>query len=147
MSFTERQSESQAPVVPKAATQGAEAHRTWVEASVWNERMLAALKNGVKGGKWFSLIDKVSSALAKYILRGPGTVHHGCSLGAGEPIPMRKPPTGEPCAGEPHARFGGRGRREPFPTPIDRRPSGYVTEILRHYTRIYSGLFKSVKFG
>jgi hypothetical protein len=24
-------------------------------------------------------------------------------------IPMRKPPTGEPCAGEPHARFGGRG--------------------------------------
>jgi RNA-directed DNA polymerase len=31
----------------------------WVEASVWNERMLAALENGVKGGKWFSLIDKV----------------------------------------------------------------------------------------
>src|SRR5262245_29542692 len=37
----------------------------------------------------------------------------------GEPIPMRKPPTGEPCAGEPHARFGGRGRQEPFPTPIE----------------------------
>ena len=33
---------------------------------------------------------------------------------------MRKPPTGEPCAGEPHARFGGRGRRKPFPTPIDK---------------------------
>ncbi|MCI0504775.1 MAG: group II intron reverse transcriptase/maturase [Gammaproteobacteria bacterium] len=31
----------------------------WVEACVWNERMLAALDNGVKGGKWFSLIDKV----------------------------------------------------------------------------------------
>ena len=31
----------------------------WVEASVWTERMLAALGNGVKGGKWFSLIDKV----------------------------------------------------------------------------------------
>jgi len=30
-----------------------------VEASVWSERMLAALGNGVKGGKWFSLIDKV----------------------------------------------------------------------------------------
>jgi hypothetical protein len=25
---------------------------------VWNERMLAALENGVKGGQWFSLIDK-----------------------------------------------------------------------------------------
>jgi RNA-directed DNA polymerase len=48
--------------VPKVARQGAEAHRrawSWVEASVWNERMLAALENGVKGGKWFSLIDKV----------------------------------------------------------------------------------------
>jgi RNA-directed DNA polymerase len=33
-----------------------------VEASVWNERMLAALENGVKGGKWFSLIDKVYRA-------------------------------------------------------------------------------------
>jgi len=31
---------------------------------------------------------------------------------------MRKPPTGEPCAGEPHARFGGRGERKLFPTPI-----------------------------
>ena len=30
-----------------------------MEATVWNERMLAALGNGVKGGKWFSLIDKV----------------------------------------------------------------------------------------
>src|SRR5215471_2994944 len=34
---------------------------------------------------------------------------------------MRKLPTGEPCAGEPPARFGGRGGREPFPTPIKRR--------------------------
>lgn len=31
----------------------------WVERSVWSERMLQALEDGVKGGKWFSLIDKV----------------------------------------------------------------------------------------
>ena len=31
----------------------------WVEAAVWTERMLAALGNGVKGGKWFSMMDKV----------------------------------------------------------------------------------------
>ncbi len=31
----------------------------WVETGVWTERMLAALGNGVKGGKWFSLMDKV----------------------------------------------------------------------------------------
>jgi RNA-directed DNA polymerase len=60
--FTTKQSESKAPGVPEVATQGAESHRrdwSWVEASVWNERMLAALENGVKGGKWFGLIDKV----------------------------------------------------------------------------------------
>ena len=37
---------------------------------------------------------------------------------------MRKPLTGEPYAGEPHVRFGGRGRREPFSTPI-------VSELVR----------------
>ncbi len=31
---------------------------------------------------------------------------------------MRKPPTGEPYAGKPHVRFGGRGGLRPFPTPI-----------------------------
>lgn len=31
----------------------------WVEPSVWTPRMLTALEQGVKGGKWFSLIDKV----------------------------------------------------------------------------------------
>ena len=34
---------------------------SWVEPSVWTERMLTALAEGVKGGKWFSLIDKVFS--------------------------------------------------------------------------------------
>jgi RNA-directed DNA polymerase len=33
--------------------------RFWVEPTVWTERMLAALEQGVKGGQWFSLIDKV----------------------------------------------------------------------------------------
>src|ERR1043165_1265650 len=31
---------------------------------------------------------------------------------------MQEPPTGEPYAGEPPVRFGGRGARECFPTPI-----------------------------
>jgi RNA-directed DNA polymerase len=31
----------------------------WTEPSVWTDRMLTALENGVKGGSWFSLIDKV----------------------------------------------------------------------------------------
>jgi RNA-directed DNA polymerase len=32
---------------------------SWVEPNVWTDRMLTALENGVKGGVWFSLIDKV----------------------------------------------------------------------------------------
>ena len=32
---------------------------SWVEPAVWTERMLTALERGVKGGQWFSLIDKV----------------------------------------------------------------------------------------
>ena len=32
---------------------------SWVEASVWTERMVSALVNGVKGGRWYSLMDKV----------------------------------------------------------------------------------------
>jgi RNA-directed DNA polymerase len=31
----------------------------WAEASIWTDPMLAALENGVKGRKWFSIIDKV----------------------------------------------------------------------------------------
>ena len=31
----------------------------WVEPTVWTDRMLKALETGVKGGVWFSLMDKV----------------------------------------------------------------------------------------
>jgi RNA-directed DNA polymerase len=33
----------------------------WTERTVWTDRMLTALEQGVKGGVWFSLIDKVYS--------------------------------------------------------------------------------------
>lgn len=36
-----------------------DARWAWTEPSVWTERMLDALEEGVKGGKWYSLIDKV----------------------------------------------------------------------------------------
>jgi hypothetical protein len=44
---------------------------------------------------------------------------------------MRKPPTGEPCAGKPPARFGGRGGREPFPTPMHE----FVNHTQKEYAR------------
>src|SRR5436305_2476766 len=49
--------------VPTTAKQVGDAMgpRTWAEPSVWTERMLTTLEQGVKGGVWFSLIDKVYS--------------------------------------------------------------------------------------
>ncbi len=32
---------------------------SWVEPTVWTDRMLTALEHGVKGGTWYSLMDKV----------------------------------------------------------------------------------------
>lgn len=47
--------------VPDRAKQAGDirARWAWVEAAVWTDRMLTALEQGVKGGVWFSLIDKV----------------------------------------------------------------------------------------
>lgn len=56
---------SEVSTVSERAKHDAEARAgkwAWVETSIWTERMLAALDNGVKGSKWFSLIDKVVRA-------------------------------------------------------------------------------------
>ena len=55
--------EERPPGVPETAKQGGDirARWAWVEPEVWTERMLEALERGVKGGKWFSLIDKVGA--------------------------------------------------------------------------------------
>jgi RNA-directed DNA polymerase len=60
---TDRQEEAGPVTVPEEAKQAGEvrARWAWVEPCVWTERMLTALEEGVKGGKWFSLIDKVSA--------------------------------------------------------------------------------------
>lgn len=49
-------------IAPRAKTVGEIRDRwPWVEPHVWTERMLTALEEGVKGGKWYSLMDKVYS--------------------------------------------------------------------------------------
>jgi RNA-directed DNA polymerase len=52
---------SESATVPEKAkqTESDPAQWAWVDRDIWTERMLAALGNGVKGHKWFSLIDKV----------------------------------------------------------------------------------------
>lgn len=53
--------EEQRSIVPETAKQERKlpSQWDWVEPLVWTDKMLAALERGVKGGKWFSLIDKV----------------------------------------------------------------------------------------
>ena len=52
--------EPQPAPVPEATQAGdVRARWAWTEPEVWTERMLTALEQGVKGGVWFSLIDKV----------------------------------------------------------------------------------------
>ena len=41
---------------PEGETQAPQSW-AWVEASIWTKRMLAALDNGVTGGRWYSLRD------------------------------------------------------------------------------------------
>jgi RNA-directed DNA polymerase len=58
---TDSEREDAPTVVPARATQVGEirARWAWVEPVVWTDRMLMALETGVKGGRWFSLVDKV----------------------------------------------------------------------------------------
>ena len=59
--MTDRQAEEQPAAVSVATKQAGETLErwSWVEPSVWTERMLTALEKGVQGGKWYSLMDKV----------------------------------------------------------------------------------------
>jgi RNA-directed DNA polymerase len=57
---TDKQTEVAPAAVTETPKQAGEirARWAWTEPSVWTERMLTALEEGVKGGKWFSLMDK-----------------------------------------------------------------------------------------
>jgi RNA-directed DNA polymerase len=56
-----KSAEEQPEAVPARATRAGDTllHWDWVEPRIWTPRMLTALEQGVKGGKWFSLIDKI----------------------------------------------------------------------------------------
>src|SRR5207244_12740804 len=75
----ETQLQMKLPGVP-LAKQGREVppQWEWTEASVWTERMLATPERGIKGGKWFSLIDKVWKM--ENLQSAGQTVAHGTSV-------------------------------------------------------------------
>ena len=60
--MTDKPKEEKPATVPEAKQVGETQGRwEWAEPTVWTERMLSALERGVKGGKWYSLMDKVYS--------------------------------------------------------------------------------------
>lgn len=76
----EHPSASVPPKTQSEATKQAEEVRArwaWTDPGVWTDRMLTALENGVKGGQWFSLIDKVYAestlySAGRYVTSKPG---------------------------------------------------------------------------
>ena len=63
---------------------------------------------------------------AYFAERGLFTLYRSSCCGAS--IPMRKPLTGEPYAGKPHVRFGGRGGFA-FPTPMCAREGAQLSSV------------------
>jgi RNA-directed DNA polymerase len=59
--MTEDEPNKPSTVPARAKQDGAHSAQRWdwVEDSIWTEQMLATLSKGIKGGKWYSLIDKV----------------------------------------------------------------------------------------
>ncbi len=59
--MTERTPEEQSAAVSERTRRDEEIRLRWqwVELAIWTPRMLAALEQGVKGGNWYSLMDKV----------------------------------------------------------------------------------------
>lgn len=77
-------------------------------------RLLAQAGEATGAGR----LSRRPSTLAECLLRECRAVRALHGLGLRETVSMKKLPTGEPYAGKPPVRFGGRGRRKPIPTPI-----------------------------
>ena len=59
--------------VPAGATRDGKTpgRYAWVEPTIWTPRMVQALQNGVKGGRWYSVIDKVLTLRSLEALAAP----------------------------------------------------------------------------
>ena len=101
-----------APLVPARAMQDANDVNRPVgvvhEALIRSEFMVSALVTASRQETGFGL-HTCQAQTGKVAVTQPV---------ASKALPMWKPPTGEPYAGKPPVRFGGRGGRKPFPTPI-----------------------------
>src|SRR5580704_15738579 len=64
-----KQADPKPATVPFGATPAGQppSVKEWANRAVWNDRMLDALHQGVRGGKWHTLIDKVYNSFNLYV--------------------------------------------------------------------------------
>ena len=114
-----------APLVPARAMQGANDVNRPVGRSARSLDLIRALGvragNGVKAGNGLRLTH----------LPGSNRASRSNTPGGKQGTPdVDKPPTGEPYAGKPPVRFGGRGGRKSFPTPIQAARRQHVAQVI-----------------
>lgn len=128
--------EGKPAVVPARAMQAGEvrARWPWVKPEVWTERMLTALEEGVKGGKWFSLIDKVYDPRTLRIAFGEVKANNGAPGGDHQTIKMFEEHLGENLSRLSEELKSGRYRPRaiqrkyiPKPGSQEKRPLGIPT--------------------
>jgi RNA-directed DNA polymerase len=122
--------------VSERAKQAGETLARWarVEAAAWTERMLMALENGVKGGVWFSLMDKVErpqnlrSAFAKVKANGgaAGVDHQTVAMCASN-LEANLEQLSEQLRKDRYRPQPIRGVYIPQPGSIEKRPLGIPT--------------------
>jgi len=128
--------EQSLPTVAATPAQGREipSRWDWTEPAVWTERMLTALDNGVKGGKWFSLIDKVwhpanlEAAWRKVQANGgAGGVDHQTVARFGRHMDQELRELGQALRGGRYSPCGIRRVYIPKPGSAEKRPLGIPT--------------------
>lgn len=161
--MTNTTKEKKPATVPEAKQAGETRDRwEWVEPTVWTERMLSALEEGVKGGKWYSLMDKVyalpnlMSAFreVKRSRGGAGVDHQTIEMFERELIENLRKLSTELASGQYNPRAIKR-RWIPKPGSREKRPLGIPTvrdrvaqAALRHVLEpIYEREFSEQSYG
>jgi len=128
--------ESPPSPVPATATQDGDIRLrwSWTERAVWTDRMLTALEQGVKGGYWFSLMDKVYApgnleAAHQQVARNQGAagVDHVTVQHFGERLTDELPRLSQQLRDGPYRPQAVRRTHIPKPGSHETRPLGIPT--------------------
>jgi RNA-directed DNA polymerase len=128
--------ENRPPKVPATAKQDGDVllRWSWTERAVWTERMLTALEEGVKGGCWFSLMDKVDALrnlTAAYLQvarnQGAAGVDHVTVKGFGDRLTDELPKLSQQLQEDTYRPQAVRRVHIPKPGSNETRPLGIPT--------------------